>query len=88
MFPFDDERLERYRVANQGRRPCFEMPIIDGKTITALDTQRVYDTLLADFERKQAPYRTRLYLTCPGYEELKFDTGEMMTMGELLAHFL
>lgn len=87
LFKIDD--LERHRThLGEGQQPRFKLPKIERKTITALETKNMYDKLVADSRREKEHYRTTLYLRSPGYEDLKLEAGEMMSMEEVMKEYL
>lgn len=48
----------------------------------------MYDKLMVNYRRKMDRYRTRLYVQCPGFENLKLEAGETMSMEEVVKAFL
>ena len=87
-FPFKIDDLERHRTnLREGQQPRFKLPKIERKTITAFETKNMYDKLMADYRREKERYRTRLYLRSPGYEDLKLEAGEVITMEEVMKEF-
>lgn len=87
LFPFDMELFEAFRAAVSLKRGCFETPLIERKTITALETTEAYNYWMADCKRIKDRHRTVLYLTCQGQEDLKFKAGEMTNMEQLIEEF-